>query len=228
VIARYGADTARMFILFKAPPEKDLEWSDADVEGQFRFLQRLWRLVAGFRQRGGQLDGARPHATTQPTAVDHGIRRCVHTAIQAIEEDLDGAYQFNTAVSELMKLANGLGALDKASSVVQVEAVNVLLRLLAPFAPHLAEELWRQLDGPGSVHSQSWPQPDPEALKQELRDVVIQIQGKTRGTVTAPSGASQEELERLACSSEIAQRWLKGATPRRVIVVPGRLVNLVP
>ncbi len=228
VIARYGADTARMFILFKAPPEKDLEWSDADVEGQFRFLQRLWRLVAGFRQRGGQLDGARPHATTQPTAVDHGIRRCVHTAIQAIEEDLDGAYQFNTAVSELMKLANGLGALDKASSAVQVEAVNVLLRLLAPFAPHLAEELWRQLDGPGSVHSQSWPQPDPEALKQELRDVVIQIQGKTRGTVTAPSGASQEELERLACSSEIAQRWLKGATPRRVIVVPGRLVNLVP
>ena len=228
VVAQYGADTARMFILFKAPPEKDLEWSDADVEGQFRFLQRLWRLVAGFQQRGGRLNSTQPNAITGPTAIDHQIRRCVHTAIQAIEEDLDGAYQFNTAVSELMKLANGLGNMDKASDVVQVEAVDTLLRLLAPFAPHLAEELWRQLDGPGSVHSQSWPQSDPEALKQDLQDVVIQIQGKTRGTMTVPSSASKEELERLACNSQIAQRWLNGAIPRRVIVVPGRLVNLVP
>ena len=127
-----------------------------------------------------------------------------------------------------MKLANGLGALEKASSVVQVEAVDALLRLLAPFAPHLSEELWRQLDGPGSVHGQIWPQPDPDALKQESREVAIQIQGKTRGTMTVPTGATQEELERLARGSEVAQRWLKGATPRRVIVVPGRLVNLVP
>ena len=229
VIARYGADTARMFILFKAPPEKDPEWSDADVEGQFRFLQRLWRLVAAFRQRGGRLDNAAlPNATAGATAADRGIRRCVHTAIQAIEEDLGGAYQFNTAVSELMKLANGLGALEKASSVVQVEAVDALLRLLAPFAPHMAEELWRQLDAPGSVHGQRWPQPDPAALQQELQEVVIQIQGKTRGTMTVPTGASREELERLARGSEVAQRWLKGARPRRVIVVPGRLVNLVP
>ena len=233
VIARYGADTARMFILFKAPPEKDLEWSDADVEGQFRFLQRLWRLVAAFRQRGGRLDRTPPGPATEPpaadrTAVDQQVRRCVHTAIQAVEEDLTGAYQFNTAVSELMKLANGLGDMDKASNSVQLEAVDTLLRLLAPFAPHLAEELWRQLDGAGSVHGQSWPQPDPEALKQEMRDVVIQIQGKTRGTMTVPSAASREELERLACGSEVAQRWLKGVTPRRVIVVPGRLVNLVP
>ena len=228
VVARYGADTARMFILFKAPPEKDLEWSDADVEGQFRFLQRLWRLVAGFRQRGGGLNNTQPGPITELTATDHRMRRCVHTAIQAIDEDLDGAYQFNTAVSELMKLANGLGDMDKASPVVQVEAMDALLRLLAPFAPHLAEELWRQLDGPGSVHNQRWPQWDPQALKQELRDVVIQIQGKTRGTMTVPSAASQEELERLACGSEIARRWLKGTAPRRVIVVPGRLVNLVP
>ncbi len=228
VVARYGADTARMFILFKAPPEKDLEWSDADVEGQFRFLQRLWRLVAGFRQRGGRLNNTQPDPMTELTATDHRMRRCVHTAIRAVDEDLDGAYQFNTAVSELMKLANGLGDMDKASPVVQVEAMDALLRLLAPFAPHLAEELWRQLDGPGSVHNQRWPQWDPEALKQELRDVVIQIQGKTRGTMTVPSAASQEELERLACGSEIARRWLKGAAPRRVIVVPGRLVNLVP
>ena len=228
VIARYGADTARMFVLFKAPPEKDLEWSDADVEGQFRFLQRLWRLVAAFRQRDGRLHSTPPNPTTAPTATDHQVRRCVHTAIQAIEEDLEGAYQFNTAVSELMKLVNGLGDLDKASAGVQAEAMDALLRLLAPFAPHLAEELWRQLDGAGSVHNQNWPQADPEALKQELREVVIQIQGKTRGTMTVSGTASQEELERLACDSDIARRWLKGTTPRRVIVVPGRLVNLVP
>ena len=118
--------------------------------------------------------------------------------------------------------------MEKASSVVQAEAVDALLRLLAPFAPHMAEELWRQLDAPGSVHGQSWPQPDPAALQQEMQEVVIQIQGKTRGTMTAPTGASREELERLACGSEAAQRWLKGARPRRVIVVPDRLVNLVP
>ena len=228
VIARYGADTARMFVLFKAPPEKDLEWSDADVEGQFRFLQRLWRLVAAFQQRGGRLNGPPSNSKLDPTAADRQIRRCIHTAIQAIEEDLDGAYQFNTAVSELMKLANGLGSLDKASDAVQLEAMDVLLRLLAPFAPHLAEELWRQLDGVGSVHSQRWPKLDPEARKQDLQDVVIQIQGKTRGTMTVPSGLPQVELERLARDSDIAQRWLKGAAPRRVIVVPGRLVNLVP
>jgi len=227
VIGKYGADTARMFILFKAPPEKDLEWSDADVEGQFRFLQRLWRLGAAFQQRGGRLNGMEASTTSETNPMDHQVRRCVHTAIQAIGEDLDGAYRFNTAVSELMKLANGLSHLHKASAAVQVEAMDTMLRLLAPFAPHVAEELWRQLGGQGSVHSQNWPQLDLEALKQELMDVVIQIQGKTRGSMKVPSTASREELEHLVCSSEIAQRWLKGAMPRRVIVVPGRLVNLV-
>ena len=228
VISRYGADTARMFILFKAPPEKDLEWSDADVEGQFRFLQRLWRQATAFRERGGRLDGTVAAVPSTTAPVDEEIRRRVHTAIAAIGEDLDGAYQFNTAVSELMKLSNGLNQLEQASPAMQAEAMGTLLRLLAPFAPYLAEELWHRLGGSESVHSQSWPEVDPEALKQDTVELVIQVNGKTRGTIAVPGNASREELEELACASTIASRWLEGAPPQRVIVVPGRLVNLVP
>ena len=232
VISRYGADTARMSILFKAPPEKDLEWNEADVEGQFRFLQRLWRQATAFRERGGRLDGnvatATAAAVPADQPMDQEIRRCTHTAVAAIAEDLDGTYQFNTAVSELMKLSNGLNQLEQATPAVQAEAMSTLLRLLAPFAPHLAEELWHQLGGSGSVHSQPWPEVDPAALKRDTVELVIQVKGKTRGTIVVPGNASEDELEALARSSDIAARWLGGAPPRRVVVVPGRLVNLVP
>ena len=144
VIDRYGADTARMFILFKAPPEKDLEWDDADVEGQFRFLQRLWRLVESAATNADQpvclsVDGA----ITLPAELSESeqeVRRAVHTAIAEIGEDLSGDFQFNTAISELMKLSNALsGALETVNPAVRQEALSVLIRLLAPFAPHLAE-----------------------------------------------------------------------------------------
>ncbi|MEX1323580.1 MAG: leucine--tRNA ligase, partial [Synechococcaceae cyanobacterium] len=152
VIDRYGADTARMFILFKAPPEKDLEWDDADVEGQYRFLQRIWRLVDGARQRGLSLSGPAGGDTgigmIPATDADRELRRAVHTAIAAVSDDLQGDVQFNTAVAELMKLSNAMGEhLPSASEPVAVEALRTLLLLLAPFAPHLAEELWSSLGG---------------------------------------------------------------------------------
>jgi len=249
VIDRYGADTARMFILFKAPPEKDLEWDDADVEGQFRFLQRLWRLVEAAVERGLNLaDGAgSPEAVGVAlasaqqggglTQADAALRRAVHTAIAAISEDLDGDYQFNTAVSELMKLSNAMGSvLAESSDVFASEALRNLVILLAPFAPHLAEELWLKLGGrtsadalhSSSVHRQRWPQSDASALVRDTVPLVIQIKGKVRGSLDVPADADKATLEQLALSSEIAAKWLEGKAPSRVIVVPGKLVNLVP
>ncbi|MEI8249737.1 MAG: leucine--tRNA ligase [Synechococcus sp. ELA057] len=249
VIERYGADTARMFILFKAPPEKDLEWDDADVEGQFRFLQRLWRLVDAAAERGLSLSHG---AGTDPSVADalaiaaadgglstaeRELRLAVHTAITAISEDLDGDYQFNTAVSELMKLSNAMAAhLEGSRPVFACEALRTLLILLAPFAPHLAEELWLRLEGrqpedplaTGSIHVQRWPSADPGALVRDTVPLVIQIKGKVRGNLEVPADADKATLEKLALESEIAERWLEGKAPSRVIVVPGKLVNLVP
>ena len=249
VIDRYGADTARMFILFKAPPEKDLEWDDADVEGQFRFLQRLWRLVEAAVERGLNLaDGAGSAeavgvalASAQQggglTQADAALRRAVHTAIAAISEDLEGDYQLNTAVSELMKLSNAMGSvLAESSDVFACEALRNLVILLAPFAPHLAEELWLKLGGrtsadalhSSSVHRQRWPQSDASALVRDTVPLVIQIKGKVRGSLDVPADADKATLEQLALTSEIAAKWLEGKAPSRVIVVPGKLVNLVP
>ena len=249
VIDRYGADTARMFILFKAPPEKDLEWDEADVEGQFRFLQRLWRLSEAAQERGlGLAAGAgAPAAVAKALAQaaagpglssdERELRRAVHTAITEISDDLDGDYQFNTAVSELMKLSNAMAShLEASSDVFAAEALRTLLILLAPFAPHLAEELWLKLAGRSasdpleqhSIHRQSWPQADATALVRDTIELVIQIKGKVRGSLEVPASADRATLERLALGSEIAAKWLDGQAPSRVIVVPGKLVNLVP
>ncbi len=228
VVERYGADTARMFILFKAPPEKDLEWDDADVEGQFRFLQRIWRLCDGAKQAGLSLAQPSP-LPEQFSPADQELRRAVHTAIEAVSEDLDGDVQFNTAISELMKLSNAMGGnLDAVAGPVAEEALASLLVLLAPFAPHLADELWEQLGGKGSIHQQRWPLLDSTALVRDTVTVVLQVKGKVRGQLEVPASTDAAELERLALASDVAIKWLEGQAPRRVIVVPGKLVNLVP
>ena len=229
VVERYGADTARMFILFKAPPEKDLEWDDADVEGQFRFLQRIWRLCDRARQGGQQLQ-PQQELPTELTTAEQDLRRAVHTAIEAVGDDLKGEnLQFNTAVSELMKLSNAMGsALEQVSAPVAQEALRTLLVLLAPFAPHLADELWEQLGGEQSVHQQCWPNLDRQALVRDTITVVLQVKGKVRGNLEVPADTSKDQLEQLALASDVAQKWLEGNPPRRVIVVPGKLVNLVP
>jgi leucyl-tRNA synthetase len=230
VINRYGADTARMFILFKAPPEKDLEWDDADVEGQYRFLLRIWRLVEAAIARGLQLASLPSADGTSTADVDQELRRAVHTAISAVDDDLaDGHYQFNTAVAELMKLSNAMGTLlEGASPPVAQEALHSLLVLLSPFAPHLAEELWQRLGGQASVHLQAWPRADAAALVKATIPLVIQVKGKVRGNLEVPADADAATLEQLARGSDIARKWLEGQPPRRVIVVPGKLVNLVP
>jgi len=222
VLAKYGADTARMFILFKAPPEKDLEWDDADVEGQFRFLNRVWRLVSDYAQ---QSPAAVAHPNLGKEAKD--LRRAIHLAIKEIAEDLAGDYQFNTAIAELMKLSNALIAATCLASPVYREGIETLLILLAPFAPHMSEELWHLLGNPGSIHQQSWLTFDPKALLVDEINLVIQVMGKTKGTLVVPATATSEELEQYALQSELAAKHLQGKTLKRIIVVPGKLVNLV-
>lgn len=219
-IAKYGADTLRMFTLFKAPPEKDLEWEDADVEGQQRFLNRVWRLVSSF---------AETKQNGISKKIDKNLRRAIHIAIKEVSEDFDGGYQLNTAISELMKLSNALQDAEDKSSATFLEGIETLLTLLAPFAPHIAEELWSLIGNEGSIHLQSWLTHDPDALTVDEITLVIQINGKVRGSLQVPSSASNDKqaLEEYARSSEAAQKYLEGKEIKKVIAVPGKLVNFV-
>ncbi len=223
VIKKYGADTARMFILFKAPPEKDLEWEDADVEGQFRFLNRVWRLVTDFAEQGAGIKSP----GSDLSKPEKELRRSIHIAIKEVTEDLQGDYQFNTAVSEMMKLSNALNDAAIKESPVYAEGIQTLLRLLAPFAPHIAEELWHQLGQTDSIHTQPFPILDPAALVADEITIVIQVMGKTRGTIQVPAQADKAAIEQAARESEAARRHINGKEIKKVIVVPGKLVNFV-
>ncbi|MBE9181374.1 leucine--tRNA ligase [Oculatella sp. LEGE 06141] len=229
VLTKYGADTARMFILFKAPPEKDLEWDDADVEGQFRFLNRVWRLVMEFAERQPSSGTAPSPASVNNslTNAEKDLRYAIHYAIQQITEDVEEGYQFNTAVSELMKLSNALTDAKCKDSPIYAEGIETLLRLMAPFAPHITEELWHSLARPGSIHQQAWSTYDPAALVVDEISLVIQVNGKTRGTIPVSAQASKAELEAYARESELAQRYIADKAIKKVIVVPGKLVNFV-
>jgi leucyl-tRNA synthetase len=223
VIGKYGIDTARMFILFKAPPEKDLEWDEADVEGQFRFLNRVWRLVTDY-----VASGVNPRTKSgELSKSEKDLRRAIHTAIKSVTEDVQDEYQFNTAVSELMKLSNALTDASGKDSPVYAEGIQTLVLLLAPFAPHIADELWHLLGKGESVHTQTWPAFDTEALVAEEITLVIQVNGKKRADIQVPAQADKAELEKYARESEVVQRHLEGKEIKKVIVVPGKLVNFV-
>jgi leucyl-tRNA synthetase len=227
VITKHGVDIARMFILFKAPPEKDLEWDDADVEGQARFLNRVWKLVFDYVNNPAAV---KVDLTKLPTATTKGekdLRKAIHTAIKEITEDLDGDYQFNTAISELMKLSNAMNEADCKNSPIYAESIITLILLLSPFSPHMSEELWQLTGHTGSVHTQAWQKYDPDALVADEITLVIQIMGKIRGTIQVPATADKQELEKYARESDVAQRFIADKEVKKVIVVPGKLVNFV-
>ncbi len=219
VLAKYGADTARMFVLFKAPPEKDLEWNEADVEGQSRFLNRIWRLVTAFNPEFPNVN--------ELSKPEKDLRRSIHQAIQSVTEDLSGAYQFNTAISELMKLTNAMNDSKLTNSPVYAEGVRTLLLLAAPFAPHMAEELWQISGYSGSIHTHDWPVVDQAALIADEITIAIQVMGKMRGTIQVPATSDNAALEAAVRASEIAQKAIGDQEIKRVIVVPGKLVNLI-
>lgn len=225
VIAKYGVDTARMFVLFKAPPEKDLEWDEADVEGQFRFLNRVWRLVTDFVDN--PQSSKKSKEKNPKSKIEKDLRRAIHTAIKEVSEDVDGEYQFNTAISELMKLSNSLSDAKCKDSPIYAEGIQTLILMLAPFAPHISEELWHLLGKDDSVHTANWSEHDPEALIASEITLVIQINGKKRGDLQVPAQLDKAGLEKYARESDVAQRHIEDKTIKKVIVVPGKLVNFV-
>ncbi len=229
IIGRYGADTARLFILFAAPPERDLEWNDQAVEGCYRFLNRVWRLVYDFVQTTGGVPQAYAR-TEELTAEDKKLRRLVHNTIRRVTEDAGSRFSFNTAISAIMELVNGMYQyrdLPERNVGVLAEAMDTLALLLAPFVPHVAEELWQGLGHTGSVHRQQWPEVDEDALRAEEVTIILQINGKVRDRVEMPAGCGREEMEQAALASPKIADYLAGKAVRKIITVPGKLVNIV-
>jgi len=222
LITRYGADTARLFSLFAAPPERDLEWSEEGVEGAYRFLGRVWRLVAQVAAMGG--DGA----ATGKAETD--LTRRLHQTIHKVTRDAEEAFHFNTAIAAIMELANAAQtycAGDAPAPALAREAVEAIVHLLNPFAPHITEELWEVLGHGVPLHSTPWPDCDPELAKDDEIELVVQVNGKVRSRLVVAADTAKEALEIAALADPTVQKWLDGKAPRKVIVVPGRLVNVV-
>ena len=230
ILSKYGADTARLFILFAAPPERELEWSDQGVEGSFRFLNRIWRIVQAFEAVLAQNVTKYDHSNL--SEADKDLRRVLHGSIKKVTNDIETRFNFNTAISTMMELVNALYAYKEAvkepNAGLVYEAISDLIKMMSPFVPHITEELWRgAIDANSSVHEQSWPECDEEALKVDNVEIVLQVNGKVRGRLTVPAEATKEELEKIAMADANVQAHIGDATVRKVICVPGRLVNIV-
>jgi len=227
LIRRYGADTARLFSLFAAPPEKDLDWSDQGVDGSFRFLNRVWKLVHDKLElvvSAGSVD------ISALTAEERTLRRSVHKTIRKVTEDLDERFHFNTAIAAVMELLNTLQSTELSSpqmGAVMKEALESLVLLLAPIVPHISEELWQRLGHAELLSSTQWPEYDPVAVVDEEVVVVVQVNGKLRSKITLPTGMDEEALKAKALADEKVQPFLEGLQVRKVICVPGKLVNIV-
>jgi len=209
ILAKYGADAVRWFMLSDSPPERDLEWSEAGIEGASRFVQRVWRLASSRSSGDGE---------------DLDLKRKLHRTIAAVGEAIEGL-QFNKAIAQLYELTS---AIEKAApSATRTEAIRTLILLASPAAPHLAEECWAALGEAGMIADAAWPAFDPALLVDDQVTLAVQVNGKLRDTLSAPRGLDRAEAEALALASDKVQRQLGGASPRKVIVVPDRLVNIV-
>jgi len=230
IVSQYGADTARLFIMFAAPVERELEWSDKGVEGSFRFLNRVWRIVAYFEKVLAE------HKTTYDvnslTEDDKELRRILHAGIKKVTADIGNRFNFNTAISTLMELVNALyNYKDKAKTVnsgLIYEYISKLLLMLAPFVPHITEELWNKtIDANNSVHKQKWPTYEEDAIKVAEVEILLQVNGKGKGRIMVPSESTKEDLEKLAVEDPSVKAAVGDKKIIKVIGVPGRLVNIV-
>jgi leucyl-tRNA synthetase len=234
LIRTFGADTARLFSLFAAPPEKDLDWNDHGVEGASRFLNRVWRFVVQHAEEIRGSDRRAAGTVSAPLAVE--FRRTIHETIKRVTDDIERDFHFNTAISAIMELVNALHAFEAASvdgvasgerAALLREAVETMILLLGPFSPHVTEELWQHLGHDTSVFKQSWPVADPAALARKEVTVVLQVDGKVRSRLTVEVDAAQATVERLALADDRVRPWLQGRAVERVVIVPNRLVNVV-
>ena len=232
LISRYGADTARLFTLFAAPPEKDLEWSEQGVEGAYRFLSRLWRLI--FQQRELWAAGAPSSNGAGELAPElRDLRRAIHRTIKKVSEDIEGRFHFNTAIAAIMELVNALsvsaqrGDESSAGAEVRKQGLETVILLLAPFVPHVTSELWQQIGHKERLNQLPWPSYSKEAIEEEKLLIVVQINGKVRGKITVPADVTQERIETDALSDPRVANLLDGKKVLRVVYVPRRLVNIV-
>ncbi|GAB4122705.1 MAG: leucine--tRNA ligase [Sideroxydans sp.] len=223
LIDQYGADTARLFMMFAAPPEQTLEWADSGVEGAHRFLKRLWAFAAEFAHIGKEA-----HDLGNLSGDAKALRREIHLALRQANYDM-ARFQFNTVVSAAMKMLNALEKSGKeaANRAVVNEALSILLRLLSPITPHIAHALWRELGYGEDILAAQWPEPLDAALVQDELELVLQVNGKMRGAIRVSASADKAAIEAAAIAHEAVQKQLDGGTPKKVIVVPGRLVNVV-
>ena len=243
LIDKYGADTARFFIIFTSPPEQTLEWSDAGVEGSFRFLRRVWSfacdLAAPVRAESGKRKGAYAEYRYGPdwarNAPAHAAaRREIHLSLRQATYDVQ-RMQFNTVASAAMKIYNALSELarDGAASgreghaQVLHEGLSILLRVMSPITPHIAHVLWKELGFAGDLMTAPWPEVDESALETDEIELVLQVNGKLRGHMRAPNAADRAALEKLVLENDAVRRHTNGQPPKKVVVVPGRLVNVV-
>jgi leucyl-tRNA synthetase len=231
MIRRYGADTTRLFVLFAAPPERDLEWSDQGVEGCYRFLNRVWRIVRRIVAHTAEVPAAAAGLAAAGAAL--ALRRKTHQTIRKVTEDIQDRFHFNTAVAAIMELVNAMHqfAVEEVREVSTLqalrEAAEATVLLLAPFTPHLAEELWRQLGHAESIVRHPWPAYDPALVHEAEVTVVVQVNGRVRSRLTVPAALSEAELRQAAVEHPRIQEWIAGKAIRKVVVVPQKLVNIV-
>ena len=226
LIDQYGADTARLFIMFASPPDQSLEWSDAGVEGAFRFLKRLWRIVHEHVSAGL----VAPTTDAALSVELKALRRQLHQTIAKVADDYGRRKQFNTAIAAVMELLNAYGRIvddSAAARAVRQETLEAVTLMLNPIVPHICEALYAALRPGHTATGQAFPQSDASALVQDEIELVLQINGKLRGSLRVPAGADRATIEAAALACEAASRHLAGAAPKKLVVVPGRLVNIV-
>ena len=222
VIKKYGADTARMFILFKAPPEKDLEWGDSDVEGQYRFLCRIWKLFLDYSN-----NDITHEADKLKKENESSLLKSINIAIKEISNDIKNN-QFNTAISELMKFYNSISSnLNHVNKDLRREALMKFCILLAPFAPHISDEIWHLIGNSKSVHLEKWPVLDEDALRENSYELVIQINGKVRDKINVEINISDDEIKEKTLIRPNVKKWIDNKTIRKIIIVKGRIINIV-
>ncbi len=217
IIDAYGADTARLFTMFASPPDQQLEWNDSGVEGASRFLRRLWNFGVRLNEGGGPVT---------ETHLQQATRFEIHSVLKQANYDMS-KHQFNTVASAGMKILNALERLSGMNDPVAKEGLSILLRLLAPITPHISQTLWKELGYGDDILSASWPEVDEAALVQDEIELVIQVNGKLRGNIRVAKDADKATIEQLALAHEAVQKQLAGAAPKKIVVVPGRLVNVV-
>jgi leucyl-tRNA synthetase len=239
IVNKYGADTARLFTLFASPVERDLEWSDEGVEGCWRFLQRVWRLV--YQCVEGSVCGQSAEGPVAPAAGNKSatgdcarrMRRAAHAALKKVTEDIGARNSLNTAIAAIMEYVNTLYSLKDAvtgqegADAAMAEAIDFLLLMLAPFAPHIAEELWHAVGHGESVHSQPWPKYDPAALEVRSVEIAVQVNGKVRDRISVPVDVTEDAALDAAMASPRVSAAIGAASVKKTILVPGKLLNIV-